>query len=294
MADAPVHKIIDLDPVDMSLTMFFPQGSMAAIADERALFDSTHVDYERGMVRLAIQSHVVSIGGANVLVDACIGEHKARPDRPHWNQRENTGFLEKLAAAGFKAEDIDFVFCTHLHADHVGWNTRLENGRWVPTFPKARYLVGATELAHWRDQAATQPDVNHGSYRDSVAPVLEAGLYTTVEPGDRFVDGVGIVSLAGHSAGQIGLELHRAAGPDLLLCGDALHSPVQVSHPEWSTFVCDDPIQSATTRKNLIERVAGGDVLLMPAHLRKAPALGVRRVGGRHAPFFCDCEGAPV
>ena len=239
MADAPVHKIIDLDPVDLSLTMFFPQGSMAAIADERALFDSTHVDYERGMVRLAIQSHVVRIGGANVLVDACIGEHKARPDRPHWNQRENTGFLEKLAAAGFKAEDIDFVFCTHLHADHVGWNT-------------------------------------------------------TVEPGDRFVDGAGIVSLAGHSAGQIGLELHRADGPDLLLCGDALHSPVQVSHPEWSTFVCDDPIQSATTRKNLIERVAGGDVLLMPAHLRKAPALGVRRVGGRHAPFFCDCEGAPV
>lgn len=294
MADAPIHKIIDLDPVDLPLTTFFPKGSLAELEGERALFDQVHVDYANATVRLAIQSHVVRMGGANILIDTCVGEHKARADRPHWNQRANTGFQQRLAEAGFKPEDIDFVFCTHLHTDHVGWNTRLDSGRWVPTFPNARYLVGSTEFDFWADVAKKDPGVGHGAYRDSVQPIADAGLYTKVAPGDRFVDGASIQLLPGHTPGQIGLEIERSSGPNLLLCGDAIHSPVQVSHPKWATFVCEDPDQAIATREKLIERAAGGDVLLMPAHLRKAPAMGVKRMGSRHAPYFCTCEGAPV
>ncbi len=289
-----VQKIIDLDPMEIPLTTFFPAASLTALEGERALFDGAHVDFATGMARIAIQSHVLRVDGAIVLIDTCVGEHKDRPLRPTWNRRSGTDFLKQLDAAGHRPGDIDFVFCTHLHADHVGWNTRLDSGHWVPTFPNARYLAGKSELANWRKAAETEPEVNHGSYRDSVLPVLDAGLVDEVSPGEGFVEGTKIIPLPGHTLGQIGLEVRSGQGPDLLFCGDAIHSPVQVSHPEWSSFLCDDPALAVTTRNGLIERAARGDTLLMPAHLRAAPALGVRRLGERHQPVFCDCEGKPL
>ena len=289
-----IQKIIDLDPMEIPLTTFFPAASLAALEDERALFGDAHVDFATGMARIAIQSHVMRLGGAVVLVDACVGEHKDRPLRPTWNQRSGTDFLRQLAAAGYQPKDIDFVFCTHLHADHVGWNTRLESGRWTPTFPNARYLAGRDELANWRKAAEVEPEVNHGSYRDSVLPVLAAGLVDEVSAGDAIVEGTKIIPLPGHTMGQVGLEIQSGAGPDLIFCGDAIHSPVQVSHPEWSSFLCDDPTLAVATRKQLIDRVADGGALLLPAHLRAAPAMGVRRRGARHQPVFCDCAGKPL
>jgi glyoxylase-like metal-dependent hydrolase (beta-lactamase superfamily II) len=291
---ATIDKIIDLDPFDLPLTMLFPSASIAALDSERDLFAGDHVDYARSTVRLAIQSHVVRIGGATILVDTCVGEHKERPQRPDWHRRNGTEFLQRLAAAGCSPEDVDIVFCTHLHADHVGWNTRLESGRWTPTFPNARYLVGKVELAFWQDAAAGSGGINHGSFADSVLPILEAGLIATVAADEQIIDGATIVPIPGHTAGQIGLEIAQNSGPDLLLCGDAIHSPIQITRPEWSSFICHDKAQAETTRRSLIERAATDGLLLLPAHLRAAPAMGVKRIAGRHVPAFCDCRGEPV
>jgi glyoxylase-like metal-dependent hydrolase (beta-lactamase superfamily II) len=291
---ATIDKIIDLDPFDLALTTFFPAASMAPLEADRDLFARDHVDYARGTVRIAIQSHVVHIGGATILVDTCVGEHKDRPQRPDWHRREGTSFLQRLAAAGCSPDDVDIVFCTHLHADHVGWNTRLESGRWTPTFPNARYLVGETELAFWEEAAARSVGINHGSFADSVLPVLEAGLIATVSADEQIVDRATVVPIPGHTAGQVGLEIAQTSGPDLLLCGDAIHSPVQITHPEWSSFLCHDPAGAEATRRSLIERAATDDLLLLPAHLRAAPAMGVKRLAGRQVPTFCTCRGEPV
>jgi glyoxylase-like metal-dependent hydrolase (beta-lactamase superfamily II) len=229
--------------------------------------------------------------GATILVDACVGEHKDRSQRPEWHMREATDFLARLSAAGCEPEDIDIVLCTHLHADHVGWNTRLDNGRWVPTFPNARYIVGRDELSFWQNAASTNPDVNHGSYRDSVLPVLEAGLMEVVAGDGTIADGATVVSLPGHTAGQIGVEITRAGQPVAIICGDAIHSPVQIPFPEWTSFICHDASQAVATRKMLIDRAASSDLLLMPNHLRAAPAMRVKRIGGVHLPAFCNCAG---
>ena len=135
-----------------------------------------HIDFTAGKVLLVIQSHLVRFAGRTILIDACVGEHKSRPLRPDWNLRTGTQYLANLAAAGCTPEDIDIVMCTHLHADHLGWNTRLELGRWVPTFPNARYVMTQREIDQRAQDAAQSPQANHGSYQDSVLPVLDAGL----------------------------------------------------------------------------------------------------------------------
>ena len=147
--------------------------------------------------------------------------------------------------------------CTHLHADHVGWNTRLDSGRWVPTFANARYVMSQTEIDHRAGEAAAKPEANHGSFQDSVLPVVERGLVTTVEAGAEIADGARLLALPGHAPGQIGLEFAAGNGERVVFCGDAIHSPAQVFQPEWSSAFCHDQSLARTTRRALLERAAG-------------------------------------
>jgi glyoxylase-like metal-dependent hydrolase (beta-lactamase superfamily II) len=289
-----IETIVDLDLFEMPLSMLLPAAKVEALQPWRHLFEGDHVDYARGMLRIAIKSHIARVGGKTILVDACIGEHKERPQRAEWHQRQGTDFLGKLAQAGCRAEDIDIVMCTHLHADHVGWNTRLENGRWTPTFPNARYIVGGEELDYWQTQAAKSSGVNHGSYQDSVLPILEAGMIETVAAHDEIADGAVIVPLPGHTAGHMGLQVPQLNGPDVLFCGDAIHSPVQVPYPGWASFLCFDPSAAIATRQSIIERALSSDLVLAPAHVRTAFGMRVKRDGAHHSPVFCDCSGRPI
>lgn len=276
-----IHRIIDLDPFVLQLGFLFPGASMEALADQRDMLAGEHVDWANGAVLLAVQSHLLRTGGKTILIDACIGEHKHRPARPEWHQRVGTRYFEKLAACGCTPDDVDIVMCTHLHADHVGWNTRLENGQWVPTFPNARYLMSRREVEQRAAEAAAKPEANHGSYQDSVLPVLERGMAGFVEAGDEIVDGGTILSLPGHAPGQIGLELRADGDRTAVFCGDAIHSPVQVFKPEWSSAFCHNKTQAETTRRALLERAAGENLLLIPAHLRG----GAMRVRAEKAGF---------
>jgi glyoxylase-like metal-dependent hydrolase (beta-lactamase superfamily II) len=262
-----INRIVDLDLFAIPLETIFPAGRVEALrpfAD--ALTD--HFDFAAGKVLLTIQSHLVRFGGKTILIDTCVGEHKARPLRPEWNNRSATRYLAHLAAAGCTPHDVDIVLCTHLHADHVGWNTRLQSGRWVPTFPNARYVMSQREIDQRAHEAAKSPAANHGSYQDSVLPILNAGLAQVRKPGDQIADGALIVDLAGHAPGQIGLDVIAGENAHFLFCGDAIHSPVQVFQPDWSSGFCLDRAQAARTRRTLLRRAANEDLRLVPGHLR--------------------------
>ena len=183
---ATIQRIVDIDPFALQLGFLLPGASLEALGKHRAALDGAHVDWAAGAILLAVQSHLVRAGGKTILIDTCVGEHKQRPARADWHNRGATRYLANLKACGCTPDDVDIVMCTHLHADHVGWNTRLENGQWVPTFPNARYLMSMREVEQRASEAAAKPEANHGSYQDSVLPVLDRGAAAFVDAGDAF------------------------------------------------------------------------------------------------------------
>jgi glyoxylase-like metal-dependent hydrolase (beta-lactamase superfamily II) len=220
-------------------------------------------------VVMSFHSYVLDTGRHRILVDACVGDDKERPLRPGWH-RQRSGWMQALRAAGLQPEDIDFVCCTHLHADHVGWNTCLRGGRWVPTFPRARYVFARRELAHWQAahaEALAQgvPLPNHGSYADSVLPVLEAGQADLVDDGHEFEPGVWLEPAPGHTPGTVTLHA-RSDGRHAVFSGDLLHTPVQLVDLGWNSRFCEDPAQAVQTRRRLVEAVTDTDTVVLPAH----------------------------
>ncbi|WP_030343107.1 MBL fold metallo-hydrolase [Streptomyces sp. NRRL S-1022] len=230
--------------------------------------------------RLASHSFAVEAGGLRIVVDTGIGDAKPRAN-PAWNGLD-TDFLERLAAAGFPPESVDLVITTHLHTDHVGWNTRLTGEDWVPTFPNARYLTGRTEWDHWAttdlDEARTQ------MFRDSVHPIRDAGQYDPVdvpEQGHEVAPGVLLVPAPGHTPGQVAVEL-RGSDRRALITGDSIHHPVQLSHPHVHSCVDTDPAQAIRTRARLLDGMADTDALLLGTHFPQPTAGTVRRENGRY------------
>ena len=287
LGTATISKIVDLDPFVLPFDFLLPGGNLSELAGDADLLAPHHVDFSAETILLGLHSFLVRTGGLNILIDGCVGEHKPRPKREDWNQRNDTGYLDRLAATGLTPDDVDVVMCTHPHADHVGWNTRLDNGHWVPTFPNARYVIGRAELEHWQRLEDEQPgEHNHGAYTDSVLPVIEAGLTESVDDGFSLSRGMEIVPLHGHSPGQIGLRLDCGGHGRALFCGDAFHSPVQVLRPHWNSRFCHDPEQAASLRVSLLERSAADDTLLLPAHLRGAHGMQIEQTSGGFRPVM--------
>ena len=288
LGGAHLRRITDLDRFALPLSLLFPEARQQELEPFRADLAPWHYDFDAGAVLLGVHSLLLRLDGLTVLIDTCVGACKLRPARPEWHARKAQGYLAALAAAGLGPEDIDMVFCTHLHADHVGWNTRLQDGRWVPTFPRARYVMGRAEHDHWQKAEAQAPGQhNHGAYADSVLPVVAAGQADLVEDGADLHHGLSVLPLPGHSPGQTGLALDLQ-GRRVVFCGDAIHSPLQIFRPDWSSRFCHDPDQARRTRLHLLEQAAAEDLALVPAHLRGALGLRVRGHGGgfRPAPLF--------
>lgn len=283
--DATLTRIVDLDPFALPAAMLFPGRDLAELAPWHDDLAPLHVDFAAETILLGVQSWLVRVGGLTVLVDTCVGEDKERPARPDWHHRTGTGYLDRLAAAGVPAEAVDVVLCTHLHADHAGWNTRLVDGRWVPSFPNARYLVGRRELAHWKTVAEENPTVSHGTYQDSVLPVVEAGLVDAVDDGHEIGHGLALLPLPGHTPGQVGLTFTGPHGRTVI-CGDAIHSPLQIYKPDWSSGFCTDPAEAAVTRRGLLDAAASEGTCLLPAHLRQWTGMRVRAEGDAFRPEY--------
>jgi glyoxylase-like metal-dependent hydrolase (beta-lactamase superfamily II) len=213
-----------------------------------------------GLLRMRIQMLVVESQGRRIAVDTCLGNDKARTN-PFFSMLDTT-FLDDLTAAGFPPESIDTVVCTHLHVDHVGWNTRLVDGRWVPTFPNARYLFGRVECAHW-DEYGIHEDGD--VFGDSVRPILEAGLADLVEFGHRVTDEVVLEPTPGHSPGH--QSVHVTSGShEALITGDVLHHPVQCCEPAWASAFDSDAGAARRMRREVLARYAGTDVLVIGTH----------------------------
>ena len=251
----------NFDPV-----MFFADWRPEILDEHRGWMVPDHFDPASGLLKLSVHSWLIKIGGRTILIDTCVGNHKERPARPKWHRLE-TRYLERLAAAGVRPEEIDMVMCTHLHVDHVGWNTRLDNGRWVPTFPNARYVFSKTDYDHFQalDRDPAKGPANHGSFRDSVVPVVEAGLAQIVNGAQALDEHLSIDPSPGHTPGSVVFTL-ASQGAQAYFSGDVLHHVIQIYHPHWNSFACADGINARKSRRHLLERCAGTGALLAPGH----------------------------
>jgi glyoxylase-like metal-dependent hydrolase (beta-lactamase superfamily II) len=221
-----------------------------------------HYATAEGRLKLSIHSLVVETPTRRIVVDTGLGNDKQGRSIPTWNNRQGP-FLDDLTAAGFPPDSIDTVLCTHLHVDHVGWNTRLVDGRWMPTFANARYVFGQTEYAYWRDHS-TAPD-KAAIFHDSVAPIVEAGKADLVASDAAISEEITLIPTPGHSPGHVSLHI-RSAGEEGLLTGDVAHHPCQMAHLDWSSTADSDPSKSAATRRELFSRFADRPVLVIGGH----------------------------
>lgn len=217
------------------------------------------------LVRIAIQSMLVESGGTRILVDTCFGNDRTLPypGMPVFH----TDFLERLHAAGFGPDHVDVVVCTHLHFDHVGWNTRLVDGRWVPTFPNAQYLFGRQEYEHWQDHEDFHIDLT-----DNVEPVVAAGLHRLVEPDHQMTPEVRLVPTPGHTPGHVSVRID-SEGASALIGGDMLHHPAQVVEQGWASAPDYDKEQAVATRRRVLTSLADTNTLFIGTHFA-APAAG--------------------
>jgi glyoxylase-like metal-dependent hydrolase (beta-lactamase superfamily II) len=264
-----VDRIMESEGPYAPVSTLLP-GAPAELIDENAdWLMPGFVDPTDRRVILSFHSFLVRTGRHTILVDACVGNEKHRPARPDWHL-QNKPYLATLARAGLRPEEIDFVFCTHLHADHVGWNTRLDDGRWVPTFPNARYLFARREYEYWErthrelSQKGGDPPA-HGAFADSVLPLMEAGRAVLVDSDHQIEDGVYLEPAYGHTPGACVLHA-RSGAHHALFTGDIMHTPVQLARPALSSRSCADPVASARVRVALCERYADSATVILAAH----------------------------
>lgn len=254
-----ITKIVELETVG-STRFILPQASKEEV--QKLPWLVPRFATEEGRLKMSIHTLVVETASRRIVVDTGLGNGKEGRNVPTWNMR-NTPFLEIMAKAGFPPDSIDTVLCTHLHVDHVGWNTRLERGRWVPTFEKARYLFGRIEYEYWRDHSA-EPD-KAAIFHDSVKPIMDAGKADLVASDARICDEMTLIPTPGHSPGHMSVKI-RCDGEEGLLTGDVAHHPCQMAHLDWSSTADSNPAQSTATRRDLFSRLADQPVLVIGGH----------------------------
>jgi len=254
-----ITKIVELETVG-STRFILPLATSEEIRKSPWLMP--HFATEEGRLKMSIHSLVVETPTRRIVVDTGLGNNKEGRSVPSWNNRQGP-FLETMREAGFPPDSIDTVLCTHLHVDHVGWNTKLLDGRWVPTFANARYLFGRSEYEHWRDHS---DESDHAAvFSDSVRPIVEAGRAELVASDARLADEICLIPTSGHSPGHISIHI-QSAGEECLLTGDVAHHPCQMAHLDWSSTADSDPVQSAVTRRELFSRFADTATLVIGGH----------------------------
>ena len=232
-----------------------------------------HYVTDEGYLRLSIHALLVDAPGLRLVVDTCVGND--RPRRMTGGRPLSTAFLRHLSDAGWSREGVDAVVCTHLHVDHVGWNTLLVDGRWAPTFPNARYLIGASEFEYWN---AVEDGEHPAILADSVQPIFDAGLADLVEMNHRLSPEIRLKPTPGHTPGHVSVII-ESGGETAIISGDAIHHPCQMAHPEWTLPFDNDPAGAVATRAALLEEVADQPILFIGTHFAAPTAGRVKRDG---------------
>ena len=255
LGGATVQRIEESYEPNFDAKMFFPDWQPGVVQEHRDWLLPNHYDEPSGSLKLSVHSWLLSVGGKRILIDTCVGNH--------------------------------MVMCTHLHVDHVGWNTRLENGKWVPTFKNAKYVFSRADYDHYLkvDTDPKTAPANAGSFRDSVLPVVEAGLSQLVDGAAQLDENLKVEPAPGHTPGTIAIKF-ESRGEKALFCGDILHHALQVYHPEWNSFACAEAVGARKSRREALEHCAGSGARLMPCHFGAPFTCHIDHKGSGFVPRF--------
>jgi glyoxylase-like metal-dependent hydrolase (beta-lactamase superfamily II) len=271
IGDVTITRVVEMETLSKA-TFVLKDGSPENIRTVPWL--RPHFASPDGKVIMSVHAFVIESPGHRMVVDTCIGNDKRRAF-PGWNMLQ-LPFLADLEKAGFARNSIDRVLCTHLHVDHVGWNTMLAAGKWVPTFPHARYLIGRKEWEHW--SKASEPDTRE-LLDDSVRPIFDAGLADLVESDVRITDEIRLEPTPGHTPGHHSVRI-SSRGEEAVITGDLMHHPVQMAHPEWGSHFDSNFEEAIATRRAFLERYGDKPVLVLGTHLAAPSAGRIVRDGG--------------
>ena len=280
--DMVVHQIVEDQNAYDTVEEFMPALDATRLEENLDWFSKDGFDSESRSIVLSYHSFVVQTPTHRVLIDSCIGNHKTLPIRPAWNNKSDSRWMNAFEETGLRREDIDYVLCTHLHLDHVGWNTRLNGGKWEATFPKARYLMVDTEYdctRNWRKlhdtHDAQMAQIFEASFAESVAPIVEGGRADFVSATHVLNEYFRFLPTPGHTPGHVAVIIGR--GVDwAVFTGDLIHSPIQARYPDILMFTDDDPQRAVITRRAFLEQFADTKTLVFTMHF-PAPSVGYLR-----------------
>lgn len=258
IGDIKVSRIVEME-VAGGTKFILPDATKEAAKELTWL--QPHFADEDGRLIMSIHALVIDTGDRRIIVDTCIGNDKQR-NIPNWTNLQ-TNFLGDLEDSGYPRESIDTVLCTHLHVDHVGWNTMLVDGEWVPTFPNARYLFAQTEYEYWSQEG--NDDAYGDIMSDSVEPVVEAGLVDLVDWEHVVCDGVQLEPTPGHTPGHCSIHL-TSKDEHALITGDCIHHPSQMTRMDWCSSADYDQAAGQATRESLLAKYVDTDVLFIGTH----------------------------
>jgi glyoxylase-like metal-dependent hydrolase (beta-lactamase superfamily II) len=276
IGNVTVTRVVEMEIRDHPPNLIFQGLEPEQVRKTRWL--QPHFASASGMLYSSIPSFIVESEGKRIIVDTCVGNDKTR-QHPPFNHLQGM-FLTQLAEAGFPAESIDTVLCTHLHVDHVGWNTRLVDGQWIPTFPNARYLFGRIEWEYWHQRFLSGVTVNTDSARildapnvlkDSVLPIVEADVHTLVEMDHQLTSEVSLMATPGHTPGHVSVSIH-SNGKEAIITGDIFHHPIEIEYPELPGKFDVDLKAAERTRIEFLRAYSGRDVLILGTHFSQPTA----------------------
>ena len=274
VGEIEITRVLEFEAALFEPAVIHPDVTPEIIDRHRSWLEPTLMNPASGLIVFAFHSTVIRTPHATILVDTCSGNDKERPQKPRYH-RKNWPYLANLAAAGFAPDDIDYVLCTHLHADHVGWNTRLLDGRWVPTFPNARYLFARQEWEHWQQPELRASYTTDPYYEDSLLPVMESGQAQLVASDYAFDDSVWIEPWPGHTPGHV-CVIARSPRASVILSGDIMHTALQCAEPQLNSCFCVDAEAARTTRQRFLETFADSPIMVIPGHFPTPTAGWIR------------------
>lgn len=270
-----IFQVLEVDSVGPAIQAAIPNATAENV--QKIPWLLPYFADENGVLKSANQSFIIRSGNNIIVVDTADGEGKIRSDLPEWSNF-HTDYVKNFLATGITFADVTHAISTHLHTDHEGFNTLSENGRFVPTFPNAKYLFVKEDYDYWSSKPEKEMAADKEAFDDSVTPIIEAGLSVIVSSDHKIDDNVYLIPLPGHTPGHIGIIV-ESEGLRAIFSGDAIHHPCQITHPEWGMLADVNPEQALKSRQKLLEEIVDTNTLLFGTHFANPVAGKVIQFG---------------
>lgn len=262
LKEVEIGRVVEYNGPFLSIYDFFPDASPELLAPHRHWLEPDALEPKTDIMLMPIQSYIVRTPQATILVDSCVGNHKSVKWFNPWDKKTDRNFQKGMLAIGVHPDQIDFVFCTHLHVDHSGWNTQLIDGRWVPTFKNAKYIFSKKESAH---AEKIHQEFNDPTFVENVLPIIEAGQAVMVDENFELDKYVSLEPTPGHTPGHCAIRINDGSD-NAVISGDLIHSPIQCRFPHWNFKFDADKQTAAETRLQFLQKYADSGVQILTAH----------------------------